>query len=129
MSKSNKNKAVALKYNTNEDVAPIVIASGYGLTADKIIDIAEERGIPVFRDDSAASLLCMLDIGANVPQELYQVVAAIYVELLKTSAEIKGKLPKEQAQPKQKIRTILNESRERARRYNQENINQHNSNS
>lgn len=129
MSKSNKNKAVALKYNTNEDVAPIVIASGYGLTADKIIDIAEERGIPVFRDDSAASLLCMLDIGANVPQELYQVVAAIYVELLKTSAEIKGKLPKEQAQPKQKIKTILNESRERARRYNQENINQHNSNS
>lgn len=124
MSKSKKNKAVALKYNTNEDVAPIVIASGYGMTADKIIDIAEERGIPVFRDDSAASLLCMLDIGANVPPELYQVVAAIYVELLKTSAEIKGKLPKEEVKPKQKIRSILNESRERARKYQQENINE-----
>ena len=30
MSRSKKNKAVALKYNAEEDVAPIVIASGYG---------------------------------------------------------------------------------------------------
>lgn len=118
MSESKKNKAVALKYNAEDDAAPIVIASGYGITADKIIDIAEQRGIPVFRDDSAASLMCMLDIGANVPQELYEVVAAIYVELLKKSAEVKGKFPeKAPEQQKQRIRTVLNESRERAKRY------------
>lgn len=115
-----KNKAVALKYNSDEDAAPIVIASGYGITADKIIDIAEQRGIPVFRDDSAASLMCMLDIGANIPPELYEVVAAIYVELLKTSAEIKGKTPQEEPEmPNQKIKDMLKESRERANRYRQ----------
>jgi flagellar biosynthesis protein len=89
MSKSNRNKAVALKYTPETDSAPVVIASGYGHIADKIIDIAEENGIPVYRDDSASSLLCMLDVGNPIPPQLYEVVAAIYVELIKASAEIK----------------------------------------
>jgi flagellar biosynthesis protein len=89
MAKSNRNKAVALKYTPETDTAPLVIASGYGHVADRIIDIAEENGIPVFRDDSASSLLCMLDVGNPIPPQLYEVVAAIYVELIKTSAEIK----------------------------------------
>lgn len=89
MSRS-KQKAVALKYNAEQDTAPVVIASGYGNVAEKIIDIAEQKGIPVFRDDSAASLLCMLEVGTSIPSELYQVVAAIYCQLLKISAEIKG---------------------------------------
>ena len=64
MSRSKKNKAVALKYNVQEDMAPIVIASGYGEVAQRIIDTAERQGIPVFRDDSAASMLCMLEVGS-----------------------------------------------------------------
>lgn len=89
MSESKKNKAVALRYSMEEDAAPIVIASGYGHIADRIIDIAENQGIPVFRDDSAASMLCMLEVGKNIPPELYEIVAAIYVQLLKTSDSIK----------------------------------------
>ena len=77
MSKYKKNKAVALKYNAEEDASPVVIASGYGTVAEHIIDIAEKKGIPVFKDDSAASLLCMLEVGSNIPVELYEVVAAI----------------------------------------------------
>ena len=90
MSQSNKkSKAVALKYQEDTDVAPVVIASGCGNIAEKIIDIAENKGIPVFRDDSAASLMCMLEVGRPIPPELYQVVAAIYGQLLKISQEIK----------------------------------------
>ena len=102
MSKSKKNKAVALKYNVEEDLAPIVIASGYGEIAQRIIDVAEQRGIPVFRDDSAVSLLCMLEVG-NIPPELYEVVAAIYCQLLRASYKIKNghdPIPKE---PQNKI--------------------------
>ncbi len=87
---SKKSKAVALKYNVEEDLAPIVIASGYGEVAERIINVAEQRGIPVFRDDSAVSLLCMLEVGSNIPPELYQVVAAIYCQLLKTSYRLKN---------------------------------------
>ena len=92
MSRSKKNKAVALKYNVEEDPAPIVIASGYGEVAQRIIDVAEQRGIPVFRDDSAVSLLCMLEVGSSIPPELYEVVAAIYCQLLKTSHRLKNGL-------------------------------------
>ena len=90
MSKYKKNKAVALRYNVDEDTSPVVIASGYGTVAEHIIDIAEKKGIPVFKDDSAASLLCMLDVGSNIPVELYEVVAAIYCKLIETSAQIRG---------------------------------------
>lgn len=92
MSKSDRQggqKAVALKYNSEQDMAPVVIASGYGHVADKIIDIAEQRGIPVYRDDSAASMLCMLEVGANIPTELYQVVASIYCQILQTASKLK----------------------------------------
>lgn len=80
--------AVALKYNADKDAAPVVIASGYGPIAERIIDIAEQRGIPVYRDDSAASMLCMLGVGANIPEELYQVVAAIYSQILHVAAKL-----------------------------------------
>ena len=90
MSEYKKEKAVALRYNAEEDVAPVVIASGYGAIAQKIIEIAEQKGIPVFRDDSAASLMCMLEVGSNIPAELYEVVAAIYMQLLEISSEIKN---------------------------------------
>lgn len=86
-----KNKAVALKYSVEQDRAPVVIASGYGEIANRIIEIAEHNGIPVFRDDSAASLLCMLEVGASIPPELYEVVAAIYVQLLRASKELREK--------------------------------------
>ncbi|MDD3429068.1 MAG: EscU/YscU/HrcU family type III secretion system export apparatus switch protein [Oscillospiraceae bacterium] len=90
MSKSSKkNKAVALRYQEDVDAAPVVLASGYGPIAEKIVEIAEQQGIPVFRDDSAASLMCMLEVGRTIPPELYQVVAAIYGQILKISGDIK----------------------------------------
>lgn len=89
MSKS-KQKAVALKYNSDQDLAPVVIASGYGHVAERIIDIAEQRGIPVYRDDSASSMLCMLEVGASIPEELYEIVAAIYCQILTTAAKLKN---------------------------------------
>lgn len=89
MSKSEQ-RAVALKYNADQDMAPVVIASGYGRVAENIIDVAEQRGIPVYRDDSASSLLCMLEVGARIPEELYQVVATIYAEILSVAARTRA---------------------------------------
>lgn len=88
--KAKRNKAVALRYKVDEDAAPVVVASGYGQIADKIVGIAEEKGIPVFKDDSAASMLCMLEIGRSIPPDLYEVIAAIYMQILTVSKKIKG---------------------------------------
>ena len=63
MSKRNlgKQAAAALKYNPDLNYAPVVVASGLGELAKKIINIADENGVPVYRDDSTAALLVMLN--------------------------------------------------------------------
>ena len=57
MSKSDQ-KAVALRYNAEQDLAPVVIASGYGTVAERIIDIAEQQGIPIYRGSLLAAGGC-----------------------------------------------------------------------
>lgn len=74
--------AVALTYNPQADSSPIIVAAGYGHIAEKIIEIADENNVPVFRDSNAVSLLSMLEVGSNVPPELYQLIASIYVSIL-----------------------------------------------
>lgn len=88
MSRSdNKKSAVALKYNPEKDYSPIVVAAGHGHAAERIISLADESGVPIYRDDSAAAVLTMLDVGQGVPPEMYSVVAAIYVEVMKLAKE------------------------------------------
>ena len=88
MSRSdNKKSAVALKYNPEKDYSPIVVAAGHGHAAERIISLADESGVPIYRDDSAAAVLTMLDVGQGVPPEMYSVVAAIYVEVMNLSKE------------------------------------------
>ena len=89
--KTQSQKAVALKYNAQKDAAPIIVASGYGHIAEQIINIADESGVPVFRDTNAVSVLSMLDVGSPVPPELYELVATLYLNLLEISDEIKQK--------------------------------------
>lgn len=76
-------KAAALKYAENEpESAPVVVASGTGCAARKIIDIAEKSGVPVFRDNSLATLLSQLQAGTEIPRDLYRAVVDIYVYFL-----------------------------------------------
>ncbi|MBP1550645.1 MAG: EscU/YscU/HrcU family type III secretion system export apparatus switch protein [Oscillospiraceae bacterium] len=89
--KKPSNAAVALKYNPETDYTPIVVASGHGHVAEKIINLADENGVPVYRDDSATALLTMLNVGQGVPPELYQLVAGIYVQIMQISKD-KNKL-------------------------------------
>lgn len=90
-------KAVALKYNPETDPAPVIVASGLGFQAQKMIEIAEETGVPVFRDDSAAALLSTLDMGREIPSELYEVVALFYLEVLKISRQVAKAAPPKEA--------------------------------
>lgn len=122
MSKSNKEKAVALKYNPESNTSPVVIASGYGHVAEGIIDIAEQKGIPVYKDDSAASMLCMLEVGSNIPPELYEIVATIYTELLKTAGEIKNSTKPSERRTSIKLKSRQNDEDDLQEEQTQENI-------
>lgn len=84
MSLSNGPKqAAALKYALDkENSAPVVVASGLGHIAQKIVDVATENNVPVFEDDSLAALLSQLQAGQEIPAELYQAIVDIYVYFL-----------------------------------------------
>jgi len=83
MSSYNNNKrAVALKYDLNKNNAPVVIASGAGYIANKVVEIAEENGVPIYKDDSLSILLSQLDIGSEIPEELFSSIVDIYMYFL-----------------------------------------------
>lgn len=71
-----RKRAAALKYDENI-VAPIVTASGMGYIADKIIEKAEENDVPIVYNKELTELLCNVDIGENIPTDLYEAVAHI----------------------------------------------------
>lgn len=69
--------AAALKYEEDGAVTPVVVASGRGEIAAKILDIAQREAVPVYEDASLVKLLASLEIGTEIPPELYQAVAQI----------------------------------------------------
>lgn len=73
-----KKSAVALSYDSG-DMAPRIVASGRGILADKILDVAKEAQVPVHQDTKLANTLSKLEIGDYIPMELYEVVAEILV--------------------------------------------------
>ncbi len=85
MSKSDRSpskRAVALQYGA-DDAAPVVVASGMGYLAEKIVDVAVDHGVPVYEDDSLATVLAQLNLGQEIPAELYQAIVEIYIYFLK----------------------------------------------
>lgn len=75
-------KAVALKYEPEKSNAPRVVAAGSGYMAQRILQVAAENDVAIYHDDSVATLLSKLQLGQEVPPELYQLVVNIYVYLL-----------------------------------------------
>lgn len=81
--------AVALKYDRAKAGAPIVVAKGAGKIAERIRELAREHGVPVLENKPLArSLFKHVDIGREIPANLYKAVAEIlaYVYRLKGRA-------------------------------------------
>ena len=70
-------KAVALRYKPEQDEAPVVVAKGKNAVADKIIEQAQQHGIPVQEDASLVEVLSQIELNQQIPPELYQLVAEI----------------------------------------------------
>ncbi len=80
-------KAVALSYDEKGDVAPIIVASGMGYLAEKIVEIAQNNEVPIYEDNSLATMLTQLELGSEIPPELYQAIVEIYLYFLNFSPE------------------------------------------
>ncbi|MCL2497820.1 MAG: EscU/YscU/HrcU family type III secretion system export apparatus switch protein [Symbiobacteriaceae bacterium] len=74
---TNVRRAVALRYQPREDDAPLVIAKGERLMAERIIEAAKELGMHIVEDSQLSASLVRLEVRQEIPPELYQAVAEV----------------------------------------------------
>ena len=72
-------KAAAIKYNSATESAPKVIAKGKGYVAEAILKRGEASEIPVYQDERLVEQLERLELGAEIPPYLYDLVAQVLV--------------------------------------------------
>ncbi len=75
--------AVALHYDKTG--APVVTAKGQGVIGDKIVEIARANDIPIEENEVLAGALSNVEIGDEIPVELYKAVAEVLVFVLQLS--------------------------------------------
>lgn len=87
--------AVALKYNPEEEPAPIILTMGVGVVAEQIIKIGVENKIPIMRNvDLARALYSKGKISDYIPEDLYESVAEIlkWIESLENNPDVNTEL-------------------------------------
>lgn len=70
-------RAAALRYDG--EGAPSVVAAGRARLAERIEQAARDAGVPVREDAELAAALAALDVGTEIPPELYAAVAEALV--------------------------------------------------
>lgn len=79
--------AVAIHYDGKE--APKITASGINDVAEEIVRIAMENNVHLHDDPVLARMLATLDLGTEIPQELYLLIA----EVIAFAYYLEGKFP------------------------------------
>ena len=90
-------KAVALQYDGQ--TAPQVTASGEGSLADEIIALAQELDVPIYENPELVDMLGALDLGDEIPHDLYIIIAQIIALAykLKTDKPLADGIPRNTA--------------------------------
>ncbi|GAB4392655.1 MAG: EscU/YscU/HrcU family type III secretion system export apparatus switch protein [Gammaproteobacteria bacterium] len=78
---------VALQYEGYK--TPRLTAKGKGVTATNILAVAEQYNIPLYQDAELTHLLSQLDLGEQIPENLYLAVAKV----IAFAYTLTGKLP------------------------------------
>ena len=79
--------AVALHYDKKG--APRVVAKGSGSIGEKIIEIAQAHDIPIEENEVLAGALSKVELGDEIPPELYKAVAEVLVFVLRLTGRIR----------------------------------------
>ncbi len=73
--KSGIDLAVALRYDG--EGAPRVTATGKGVIAEQILELAKEHDIPLHEDPELVKLLSAVELNSEIPETLYIAVAEV----------------------------------------------------
>ena len=77
--------AVAVSYDESQ-IAPRVVAKGYGKLADTIVRVARENGLYVHESSELVGLLMQVDLDSHIPPQLYVAVAELLAWLYRLEA-------------------------------------------
>ncbi len=79
--------AVALHYDRKG--APRVVAKGRGTVGDKIVAVAREHGVPIEDNEVLAGALANVELGDEIPAELYKAVAEVLIFVMRLSGRLR----------------------------------------
>jgi flagellar biosynthesis protein len=85
--KAKSQLAVALHYDRTG--APRVVAKGNGILGAKIIEVAKAHDIPIEQNEVLAGALSNVELGDEIPAELYKAVAEVLIFVLRLSGRIR----------------------------------------
>jgi flagellar biosynthesis protein len=85
--KTKSQLAVALHYDRTG--APRVIAKGKGTIGEKIIEVAKAHDIPIEENEMLAGALSNVELGDEIPAELYKAVAEVLIFVLRLSGRVR----------------------------------------
>ncbi len=81
--------AVALEYDGD---IPRVLAKARGLLCGRILEIAREKNIPIYRDGDLAETLALIDMGSPIPETLFTAVARVLAHCYQVNRKFKKKI-------------------------------------
>jgi flagellar biosynthesis protein len=86
MASDNRRSAAALHYSHGAG-APTLVAKGEGFIAEKILATAQQHGVPIHQDPALVGALSRLDLGQQIPTELFGAVATVIAFLYRLKAQ------------------------------------------
>ena len=92
MKKKELEKAVAILYDSQDSASPRVVASGQGEVVKRIIEVAKEAGVHIQEDANLVELLAKIELGHEIPTELYQTVAEVLAFVYQINNKFKEKV-------------------------------------
>ena len=89
MANDTRRRAAALHYAHGKGGAPTLVAKGQGFVAENILATAQQHGVPIHHDPELVGALSHLNLGEQIPTELFSAVATViaFVYRLKMQQE------------------------------------------
>ncbi len=83
--------ATALQYDPEKGGAPRVVASGQRIVAEKILAEARKHNIAIYEDTTLTAALANVNLGEEIPAELYRVVAEVLAYIYRVTDKFPNK--------------------------------------
>jgi flagellar biosynthesis protein len=80
---------VALEYSGE---IPKILATARGLLFDRMIQIAREHNITIYKDSDLAGVLSQLPVGIEIPETLFKAVSEVLAYCYRINSDFKAKL-------------------------------------